>query len=255
MIKAFGLEKAAPVYTPMDVGALAQMVPYDGQATDEEIKRYQKGTGSVMYAITQTRTDLSFTMSTLCQFNSNPSLFHWKACQRAIKYYGTTKELGITLATGETEYDLECHGYSDSDYAGDVATRKSTSGYVFFIVGGPVSWKSSRQHAVTLSSIEAEYYALTEAAKEANWIQTFLDEIGYVGTDVHPVTIHGDNTRALGPAENPEHHGRAKHIDIRMHYIRQEVENSFIQLNYVLLRGSMRWKGGRVRHADGSVGA
>ena len=233
VIKAFGLEKAAPVYTPMDVGALAQMVPYNGQATDKEIKRYQKGIGSLMYPMTQTRTDLSFTESTLCQFNSNPSPFHWKACQRAIKYYGTTKELGITLGAGETDYDLEYHGYSDSDYAGDVATRKSTSGYVFFMAGGPVSWKSSKQHVVTLSSTEAEYYALTDAAKEAKWHQAFLDEIGYVGTDVHPATIHRDNTGALDLAENPEHHGRAKHIDIRMHYIRQEVENGSIQLSYV----------------------
>ena len=151
-------------------------------------------------------------MSTLCQFNSNPSPFHWKACQSAIKYYGTTKEFGITLGAGETEYDLEYHGYSDSDYAGDVAIRKLTSGYVFFMAGGPVSWKSSKQHAVTLSSTEAEYYVLTEAAKEAKWIQTFLDEIGYVGTDVHPVTIYGDNTGALDLAENPEHYGRAKHV-------------------------------------------
>jgi hypothetical protein len=232
-VRAFGLENAAPVYTPMDVGALAQMVPYDRQATDDEVKRYQKGTGSLMYAMTQTRTDLSFTVSTLCQFNSNPSPFHWKACQRAIKYYGTTKELGITLGAGETEYDLEYHGYSDSDYAGDVATRKSTSGYVFFMAGGPISWKSSKQKAVTLSSTEAEYYALTDAAKEAKWHQAFLDEIKYVGTDVHPVLIHGDNTGALALAENPEHHGRAKHIDIRMHYIRQEVENGSIQLGYV----------------------
>jgi hypothetical protein len=134
------------------------------------------------------------------------------------------------LGAGDTEYDLGYHGYSDSDYAGNVATRKSTSGYVFFMAGGPVSWKSSKHHAVTILSTEAEYYALTEAAKEAKWHQAFLDEIGYVEEDVHLVVIHVDNTGALALAENPEHHGWAKHIDIRMHYIRQEVQNGSIQL-------------------------
>jgi hypothetical protein len=81
--------------------------------------------------------------------------------------------------------------------------------------------------------MEAEYYALTEAAKEAKWHQALLDEIQYTGTGVHPTIIHGDNTGSLALAENPEHHGRAKHIDVRLHYIRQEVENGSIELSYV----------------------
>ena len=148
----------------------------------------------------------------------------------------TTAHVGITLGGEDLGQELEYHRYSDSDYARDVETRKSTSGYVFFIAGGPVSWKSAKQHAVTLSSTKAEYYALTEAAKEAKWHQAFLEEIGYSGTDVRPVMLHGDNTGALSLAENPEHHGRAKHIDIKMHYIRQEVQNGSIQLGYVATR-------------------
>lgn len=116
--------------------------------------------------------------------------------------------------------ELDYHGYSDSDYAGDVDTRKSTSGYIYFMANGPFSWRTARQHAVTLSSTEAEYYALTEAAKEAKWHQILLDELKYAGTDVHPTILYGDNTGSLALAENPEHHRRAKHIDVRQHYIR-----------------------------------
>ena len=94
----------------------------------------------------------------------------------------------------------------------------------------------AKQYAVTLSSTEAEYYALTEAAKEGKWHQAFLEEIGYSGIDVRPIMLHKDNTRALSLAKNPEHHGRAKHIDIRMYYIRQEVQNGSIQLGYVATR-------------------
>ena len=153
----------------MEVSALNQMILYDGEATHTEIKRYQSGVGSLMYLNTQCRLDLSFTVSALSRFNHNPSPFHWKACQRAIVYFGTTKDLGITFKARGTTDKLDYHRYSDSDYAGDLDTRKSTFGYVYFIANSPVSWKTARQHAVTLSSIEAEYYTLTEAAKEAKW--------------------------------------------------------------------------------------
>jgi hypothetical protein len=233
VLHAFNLQDAAPVYTPMEVSALNQMVPYnDGQATTSETKQYQSGVGSLMYPMTQSRPDLSFTVSVLSRFCHNPSPFHWKACQRAIIYFGNTKNLGITFSAQGID-GLDYHGYSDSDYAGDADTRRSTSGYVFFMGNGPVSWKTARQHAVTLSSTEAEYYALTEAAKEAKWHQALLDEIKYTGTDAHPTLLYGDNTGSLALAENPEHHGRAKHIDVRQHYIRQEVENGSIELSYV----------------------
>ena len=82
------------------------------------------------------------------------------------------------------------------------------------MANGLVSWKSARQHAVTLSSTEAEYYALTEAMKEAKWHQILLKELKYRGDDAVPVELCGDNTRSLALVENPKHHSRAKHIDI-----------------------------------------
>ena len=234
VLQTFKLESALPVTTPMDVSALTVMIPYEGEASALEIKRYQSAIGSLMFPASYTRPDLSFTASLLARFSHNPSPTHWKAAQRAIRYFGATKKLGITLGGTTTQPNsLDYHGFSDSDYAGDVDTRKSTSGYVFFMANGPISWKSARQNAVTLSSTEAEYYALSETAKEAKWHQNLLDQLGYTGSDVHPVTLFGDNTGALSLAENPEHHRRAKHIDIRQHFIRQEVQNGSIQLAYV----------------------
>jgi hypothetical protein len=154
-------------------------------------------------------------VSTLLQFNTNPSPFHWKALLRVICYYGTTQSLGITLGAADPtdkSPNLDYHGYCNSDYTSDVNTQRSTSGYIYFMASGPVSWKTSCQHTVTLSSTEAEYYALTEAAKEAKWHQTFLDELKYTSPDVHPTVIYRDNTRALDLAENPAYHGCAKHI-------------------------------------------
>ena len=101
------------------------------------------------------------------------------------------------------------------------------------MANGPVLWKTAQQHAVTLSSTEVEYYALTEAAKEAKWHQTFLKELRYSGADAKPTMLYGDNTGSLSLAENPEHHSRAKHIDVRQHYIRQEVQEGSIELAYM----------------------
>ena len=235
LLCAQGLEKAKPVSTPMDISALPEMVPYTGQASQDEIKHYQSDTGSLMYLATQTRPDLCQTVSVLSRFNSNPSPAHRNALQRAIRYYGTTAKLGITYSApgNSMPSELGFHGYSDSDYAGDVETRRSTSGYIFYMGGGPISWNSRRQNAVTLSSTEAEYYALTEASKEAIWLQSFLDELGYAGSDLHPILLHGDNTGALDLAENPAHHARMKHIQVRAHFIREQVKNSTITLKYV----------------------
>ena len=91
--------------------------------------------------------------------------------------------------------------------------------------------KTARQKAVTLSSTEAEYYALSEAAKETKWHQLLLEELKY--HEFKPTLIYGDNTGSLSLAENPEHHARAKHIDVRQHFIRQEVENGSITLSYI----------------------
>jgi hypothetical protein len=229
VVQAFGLLNAKDIIAPMEVSAVNSLVPYEQEASGPEIKEYQHGIGSLMHAMVQTRPDLSFTVGSLARFSHNPSPTHMKALNRCIRYLKTTQALGITYGKPES---VNYHGYSDSDFAGDITTQKSTSGYVFIMAGGPVSWKSARQHAVTLSSTEAEYYALTEAAKEAIWQQAFLGELGYTGKDRNPVLILGDNTGALALAENPELHQRCKHIDIKQHFIRQEVEKGTITLGY-----------------------
>ena len=127
---------------------------------------------------------------------------------------------------------LNLHGYTDSDYAGDKETRRSTSGYCFLAAGGLISWKSARQTGVTLSSTEAEYYAMTTAAKEAIWIQRLFKGLHYKAQDLKPMTLYGDNQGALALAQNPVYHQRTKHIEVQWHFIREKVEEGTIQLVY-----------------------
>ena len=84
-----------------------------------------------------------------------------------------------------------------------------------------------------LLSTKAKYYALIEAVKEAIQLQNLLIELGYSGDDIRPLLVYEDNTGSLAIAENPEHHQRAKHIDIRAHFICQCIENSLIELGYI----------------------
>ena len=105
------------------------------------------------------------------------------------------------------------HGFADANWAGDVTTRKSTSGYVFQIDESTVSWKSKRQSIVALSSTEAEYVSLCGATQEAIWLQVLLDGMGF--TQKNATTIHEDNQGAITFAKNPAHHSRTKHIDVK----------------------------------------
>ena len=122
------------------------------------------------------------------------------------------------------------HGYSDADWAGDADDRKSTSGYLFLIAGGPVSWKSRKQSTVALSTAEAEYVALSTAVQECMWMQRLLSDLG--NPPDGPTTILEDNQSSIAMARNPQFHGRAKHIDIKHHFVREQVSNGSIELQY-----------------------
>ena len=121
-------------------------------------------------------------------------------------------------------------GYSDADWAGDVEDRKSTSGYFFHLSGGAVSWSSRKQSCVALSTAEAEYMALASATQEAVWLHRLAADmlVDFKG----PLVIYEDNQSAIAMSKNPQFHGRAKHIDIKFHYVRDQCNEKVIELQY-----------------------
>jgi transposase InsO family protein len=225
VLHKFGFDEAKPAATPMESGICLEKETIQ-MAEAETVQRYQAAIGSLMYAMTISRPDIAFAVSTVSQFAQNPNDSHWKAVKRVFRYLRGTLDQGITF--GKSDDGLI--GYSDADWAGDRTTRKSTSGYIFMMYGGPVSWSSKRQTTVALSTCEAEYIAMTQAAKEATWLRILLTELGVSKTG--PVKIFVDNQGAIALAKNPEFHTRTKHIDIQYHYVRQEVENERIQLGF-----------------------
>jgi hypothetical protein len=120
--------------------------------------------------------------------------------------------------------------YSDSDYAGDIEDRKSTSGYVFMLNSGVVSWSSKKQPIVTLSTTEAEFIAVTSCACQAIWLRRILQQLGH--NQEGPTTILCDNSSAIKLCKNSVLHGRSKHIDVRFHFIRELTSMGIIEVTH-----------------------
>ena len=134
------------------------------------------------------------------------------------------------MHTRGSNKEVEILGYSDSDWAGDIDTRRSTTGYVFVLGGAAISWKSRRQATVARSSTEAEYMAVTEAASEAIWLRRLYAELvsnsgphelalGLQQLNSGPQQINVNNSGSISLAHNPKYHDRTKHIDVRHHFI------------------------------------
>ncbi|KAI1685652.1 hypothetical protein KJE20_03617 [Pyrenophora tritici-repentis] len=131
-----------------------------------------------------------------------------------------------------TNTTLHLHGYSDASFA-DGEDRKSTSGYLFKLAGGTICHKSVKQKLVTTSTTEAEHVALTYAAKEATWLYRLLHQLGYNGTDTHPILIYGDNAPSIQLLHSEGHHERTKHVDIYYHYIKDQVRDGNLYVEHV----------------------
>jgi len=159
------------------------------------------------------------------------NLQHWVGVKRVLRYIKGTLDYGLLYKTTNRNGEVsDLRGYADADWAGDVTTRKSTSGYVFQIGSSTVSWSSKRQSVVALSSTEAEYVALSHATQEATWLRNLLQSMGF--DQANPMTIFEDNQGTIALAKNPKHHARTKHIDIKYHFIRDAISEKKIQLDY-----------------------
>jgi transposase InsO family protein len=231
VLETFGMADCRPVATPLEKGA--QFVQNEGQATEEDIQHYQQIIGSLMYAMTETRPDLAIVVSILSQFLANPSKEHQQAAKRSLRYLQGSKDYGLTLGKLAQHELGQLHGYVDASYAQNLVDRRSTTGYVFMLGNGAISWTSKRQPTVALSSCEAEYMAETQAAKEAIWLRRLLLELGHTGPDVQTIQIYADNQGSIALAKNPEYHARTKHIDTQWHFVREQVGLGTIKLTYI----------------------
>jgi hypothetical protein len=130
----------------------------------------------------------------------------------------------------KTDRRFELVGWSDSDYAGDLNDRKSTSGYVFMLGTGVVSWSSKKQPIVTLSTTEAEYVAAAACACQCIWMRSVLEHLQVKQGE--GTVILCDNSSSIKLSKNPVMHGRCKHIDVRFHFLRNLVKDGIVELRH-----------------------
>lgn len=186
--------------------------------------------GSLMYAAMFTRPDLVQAVQSHIRHLQAVTPEHMKALKRTLRYVRATLGLGLKFG-GKNSQGLELYAYSDSDWANDVETRRSTTGYVCMLNGAAVSVGSKLQATVALSSTEAEYMALCAATQDVVYMRRLLEELGV--KQKGSTIIFEDNQGCIALAENPVHHQRTKHIDVRYHFIRERVESGEIKIVYV----------------------
>ena len=191
---------------------------------------FREAVGCLMYAALTVRIDIAFMAGQLAQFCQNPGMDHWTAATRVLRYLKATRNHGLCFG-GKDAIDNVLVGYSDADYAGDPTTRRSTSGYVFILNGAAVTWSSRKQPIVALSTMESEYIAASDSTREAVWLRRLLDDLGEQQRE--PTLLRCDNESAIGLAYNPLAHKGSKHIEVRYHYIREQVTCGNVEVVHV----------------------
>ncbi|KAJ3522289.1 hypothetical protein NMY22_g11955 [Coprinellus aureogranulatus] len=227
------MSECSPVKIPMDPGSgprLRRYVPDPDNPVDMTGVPYMSGVGAAMYLAIATRPDLIYAVAKLAQYNSNPGPEHWKALKHLFRYIKGTIDLKLTYRGGEMTSEL-FQAYSDADHAGCLDTRRSTSGFLIKMGSGAVSWSSKKQTTVADSSTEAEYVSASAAGREIFWMRTLLKEIGVEVKGPSPLMV--DNQSALRVLNNPEHHGRMKHIDVKYHWVRDAVKQGKIEVHFL----------------------
>jgi len=182
------------------------------------IRLFQEMTGALMYLMCTTRPDIAHATNMLARRMSCPRVCDLKAARRVLRYVAGTPKRGILFKFADDEKYPGLVAYADSDWANDPVKRKSTSGYIVLFNGAPVSWHSGLQSIVALSTCEAEYVSLSDAVRELSYLREIAR---FLHQDLsQPTTIFEDNQGTIDLVNNPVHHSRTKHIDVKYHYIR-----------------------------------
>jgi hypothetical protein len=233
LLKRHGMADCNPTSTPMDSAAAYDlMAATDGYEASLTLTRdYQSIIGGLMFAAICTRPDIAFAVNRLSRYCANPTEEHYGAAKRVLRYLRGTVNHRITY-TGTAERNPQLVGYCDADWAQDKdSKRKSTSGYVFIMCGGAVSWQSKKQSTIALSSTEAELMAITSSTKELLWFRHHLGGIGLNRTQ--PTTLLVDSQCAMDIANNSKISERSKHIAVQHFFIREHIEADTVKLQYI----------------------
>ena len=227
ILNKFEMQNCKPRLSPCEEG-LNKVIDENSDLADSKL--YRQIVGSLIYIMTATRPDLCFVVNKLSQYMSKPTVTHLTMAKHVLRYLKGTIDHCLTFRKSDK---LGLVGFCDADW-GSTADRLSITGYGFRLSSnGPfLSWKSKKQQTVALSTCEAEYMSLSAAVQEAKFLLKLLKSM--IGSDLfNHVVMYCDNQSAIALASNPIHHQRCKHIDIKYHFIRSEVQENVVKLEYI----------------------
>ncbi|GKA96363.1 retrovirus-related pol polyprotein from transposon TNT 1-94 [Tanacetum coccineum] len=223
ILKKFGLEESKPMKTPMSSDT---KLTKDEECESVDSTKYRGMIGSLLY-LTASRPDIMFNVCLCARFQEAPKTSHLEAVKRIFRYIKGTTHLGLWY---HKRTGIETVVYTDSDHAGDYVDRKSTSGICMFVGCCLTSWFSKKQTALAISTTEAEYVSAEKACQQALWMKQAL--IDY-DVRLDDVPIMCDNKGAIDLSKNPMQHSRTKHIKIRHHFLRDNVQKGHISIEKV----------------------
>ena len=229
VLQQFNMSDCKAVATPGEVN-LKLVKSDDEEQKLVDPKLYRSLVGSLLFIGKQTRPDILHIVNQLSRFLDKPNESHWKAAKHVLRYLKGTIDLRLTFLKNSNS---DIIGDSDADWSGDLNDRKSTTGYYFKFEGngGAISWEVKKQPTVALSSAEAEYQAMAAAVQEAIYLRALLEDFGLPMKK--PIDIGEDNQSCIKMCHNPVMHKRSKHIDTKLHFIRERVENKEVKIHYV----------------------
>ena len=232
--KTFGLNASRSISIPLQPGVLKDT---KGQpVTSAETKLLQRIVGTVMYLMLLTRPDIGFAVQWISRHLTKATNTHINAAKNLLRYLASTRTLAIHYGAKEVNIGpssnlLQLFGYSDSDFAGDMESSKSTYGYLFTLLGGFIYWKCKRASTIALSTVKAETDALAETIREAKWLRYLFTELQAPISG--PIAVFGNNQGSISNAHNPNLHARTKHTLLKFHYVREEVSVGTISIKYL----------------------
>ncbi|GJT11365.1 zinc finger, CCHC-type containing protein [Tanacetum coccineum] len=224
VLKKFNYFDCTPVSTPMDTSE--KLMPNNGQAVSQ--LEYSRVISCLIYAMTCTRPDIAFFVGKLSMYTSNPGTQHWQVIQRVLKYLKKTMDYRLIY----TGYPSVLKGYTNASWNSNIEYNSSTSGWVFLLGGGVISWASKKQTCITDSIIEFEFVALAAAGKEAEWLKNFLLEIPLWYKPIAPISNRCDSDATLAKAYSQMYNGKSRHLGVRHNMIRELITNGVVSIEF-----------------------
>jgi hypothetical protein len=224
ILKRFDMLECKSMNTSMEA-KLKLLVDTSSDLIDATL--YRQIIGLLMY-LTNTRPDIYFVVKTLSQFLVDPIHVHLVAAKHVMRYIKGTMDYGLN---SDGDHDFTLSGYTDVDWAGSVADRKSTSICCFSLGSAMISWQSSKQSSISLSTAEVEYIATCSASCEAIWLRNLMTDLFDI--EMRATAILCENQSCIKMTENPVFHNRSKHIEIRYHFIHNMVQRGALKLQYI----------------------